>query len=123
MKYTNMNHTAATLHTTIKLHKYNTPIRPIINWKHAPAYQLAMQLSKTFHNYLQLPNTYNIQNSIQLMKDLKTIIMDKNTTLCSFDTENMYTNVPKHDIINITKNILQNNHNTDINTRKKSCMC
>jgi sugar (pentulose or hexulose) kinase len=56
----NMNLTAPDLHATIKLHKHNTPIRPIINWKNAPTYKLAKQLSKTLHNYLQLPQTYNV---------------------------------------------------------------
>jgi hypothetical protein len=50
-KYINMNPTAAGLYATIKLHKHNTPIRPIINWKNAPAYKLAKQLSKIFHSY------------------------------------------------------------------------
>jgi hypothetical protein len=63
-KYVNMNPTAPNLHGTIKLHKPNTPIRPIINWKNAPAYGLAKKLSKLLHNHLKLPNTYNIQNSI-----------------------------------------------------------
>jgi hypothetical protein len=40
-KYINMNTTAPNLHATIKLHKQNTPIRPIINWKNAPTYELA----------------------------------------------------------------------------------
>jgi hypothetical protein len=44
-KYTNMNPTAPTLHATVKLHKENKPIRPIINWKGAPAYELAEQLT------------------------------------------------------------------------------
>jgi hypothetical protein len=107
-KYTNMNPAAPNLHATIKLHKHNTPIRPIVSWKQAPAYQLAKQLVRTLHDYLQLPNTYNIQNSIQLMGDLKLITINKNTRLCSFDIVNMYTNIPKNDIITITKNILQN---------------
>jgi hypothetical protein len=38
----------------IKLHKPNTPITPIINWKNAPAYELTNQLTKTLHNYLNL---------------------------------------------------------------------
>jgi hypothetical protein len=29
-KYTNMNPRAPNLHATIKLHKHNTPIRPIL---------------------------------------------------------------------------------------------
>ena len=118
-KYTNMNPMAPNLHATIKLHKQNTPIRPIINWRNAPAYQIAILLSKTLHEYLQLPNTYNIRNSIQLMNDLHTIIIDENIRLCSFNIENMYTNIPKNDIKNITKNILQHNYNTNINAQKE----
>jgi sugar (pentulose or hexulose) kinase len=66
-----MNPIAPNLYAAIKLHKENKPIRPIINWKNVPTYKLAKQLSKTLHNYLQLPYTYNIQNSIHLMTDLK----------------------------------------------------
>jgi hypothetical protein len=44
----------------------NTPIRPIINWRNAPAYELAKYLTKTLHTCLHLPNIYNIQNSIHL---------------------------------------------------------
>jgi hypothetical protein len=119
-----MNPAAPNLHATIKLHKHNTPIRPIVGWKQAPAYQLAKQLVSTLHDYLQLPNTYNIQNSIQLMGDIKSITINKSTRLCSFDIINMYTNIPKNDIIIIiiiiiiTKNILQN-YDINIDTQKE----
>jgi hypothetical protein len=53
-KYTNMNPTAPNLHATIKLHKQNTPIRPIINWRNAPAYELAKHPMKTLQRHLQL---------------------------------------------------------------------
>jgi sugar (pentulose or hexulose) kinase len=69
----NLNSTAPNLHTTIKLHKHNTPIRPIINWKNAPTYKLAKQLAKILHNYLQLPHTYNVWNSVHLITDLQAI--------------------------------------------------
>jgi hypothetical protein len=59
-----MNRTAPSLHATIKLHKPNTPIRPIINWKNAPAYKLEKQLTKTPHNYLNLPYMYNVRITI-----------------------------------------------------------
>jgi hypothetical protein len=36
-KYSNMNPTAPNLHSTIKLHKQNTPIRPVVNWRNSPA--------------------------------------------------------------------------------------
>jgi sugar (pentulose or hexulose) kinase len=96
-----MNPITPNLHTKIKLHKQKTPIRPMINWKNAPAYQQAKQLTKTLHNYLQLPYKYNVQNSIHLMTDLQAIQLNKDTRLCSFDIENMYTNIPEVSIINI----------------------
>jgi hypothetical protein len=63
-----MNPMAASPHATIKLHKQNTPIRPIINWKNAPAYGLMryVHVIKILYNHLHLPNAYNIQNSIHL---------------------------------------------------------
>jgi hypothetical protein len=89
-KYMNMNPIAPNLHATIKLHKHNTPVRPIINWKNPPAYELAKHLSKTLHSYLQLPHTYNVQNSIHLMTDLEGIELDKDMRLCPFDVKNIF---------------------------------
>jgi hypothetical protein len=106
-------------HATIKLHKPNTPIRPIINWKNAPAYELAKQLTRTLHNYLKLPYTYNVCNSNHLMAELKTIELNSVMRICSFDIENMYTNIPRRDIINIINNILVNNTEIQENIRKE----
>jgi hypothetical protein len=106
-----MNPTAPILHATIKLHKPNTPIRPTINWKNAPAYELAKQLTKTVHNHLNLPYTYSVRNSNHFMADLKTMEINNDTRICSFDVENMYTNIPKREIINIINSILGNNRN------------
>jgi hypothetical protein len=117
-KYTNMNPTAPNLHATIKLHKQNKPIRPIINWKNAPAYELAKHLTKILHDSLHLPNTYNIQNSTHLTKDLKTMEINENIRMCSFDIENMYTNIPTVDTINIITNILKTNPGINENNQK-----
>jgi hypothetical protein len=78
-RYTNMNLAPPSLHGTIKLHKPNMPIRPVINWKNAPAYELAKYLTKMLHNHLHLPYTYNIQNSTQLIAELNTIEIGKDT--------------------------------------------
>jgi hypothetical protein len=84
-KYTNMNPSAPTLHATVKLHKHNTPIRPIINWINAPAYKLAKFLATILQKHLQLPYTYNVKNTIHLTSDLQTIEIDEKTRMCSFD--------------------------------------
>jgi hypothetical protein len=39
--------------------------------------------------------------------------------ICSFDIENMYKNIPKREIINIIKNILQNNTEIQLNIRNE----
>jgi hypothetical protein len=70
-----MNPTAPFLHTTIELHKQNTPIRQVVNWKNSPA--------------------YNIKNSVKLINDPNNIPFDVNTRICSFDIRDMYTNIPQ----------------------------
>jgi hypothetical protein len=114
-----MNPTAPNLHATLKPQKQNTPIRPIINWKNAPAYELAKQMSKILHNHLHLPNTYNVRNSMHLIADLQAIEINKEMRLCSFDIENMYTNIPKNSSINIINNTLENNKETEKNIQKE----
>jgi hypothetical protein len=105
----NMNPEPPNLHAIIKLHKPSTPIRPIMNWKKAPAYEVAKHLSQTLHNYLLLPYKYNTHNSVHQITGLKTTEISKDTRICSFDIENMYTNIPKIDTTNVITNILKIN--------------
>jgi hypothetical protein len=97
-----------TLLTTIKLHKQNTPIRSIINVRNAPTYELARHLTGILRVCLHLPNTYSIQNSVHLTTDLQSIEINEDVRICSFDIENIHTNIPKLEVINIIKNIMEN---------------
>jgi len=45
-KYINMNPSAPTIKGLIKLHKQDQPIRPVVNWRNAPAYKLAQLFTK-----------------------------------------------------------------------------
>jgi hypothetical protein len=45
-KYVNLNPTALTLRGLVQIHKEGAPVRPIINWKNAPAYKLAKMLAR-----------------------------------------------------------------------------
>jgi hypothetical protein len=85
-----MNLRAPQIHDAIKLHKQQKQICPIVNWKDSPRYKLAKYITTQLTSILQLSNTYDIQNSISLIHNLKNIEIDENTKLCSFDTENMY---------------------------------
>jgi hypothetical protein len=53
------------------------------------------------------------------MTELQDIELNKDMQLCSFDIENMYTNIPKEDIKNIVYNISKNNYEIEENTQKE----
>jgi hypothetical protein len=58
-KYSNMNPAAPAIRGMIKIHKADAPIRPVINWRNAPAYKLAKMLTKNYrHTYPSL--TYSM---------------------------------------------------------------
>jgi hypothetical protein len=50
-KYVNLNPMAPTIRGLINVHKEGAAIRPIINWKNAPAYKLAKMLAKKLHTH------------------------------------------------------------------------
>jgi len=62
----------------VKLHKEDTPIRPIINWRKAPGYKLAKMLAGKLTSYNPLPSAYNVTNMVQLMNDLTDIPYNHN---------------------------------------------
>ena len=92
-KYINMNH-PPTIRCLVKIHKPDAPIRPIINWKEAPAYKLAKQLAKNLEKFIPLPHIYNVE------KYLKSV---------SFNITNMYTNIPMKELIKIIENMCKQN--------------
>jgi peptide methionine sulfoxide reductase MsrA len=100
-KYYNNNPNSPTLHALTKLHKTPITIRPVINWKNAPAYKIASFLTKIIREYITLPNTFNIQNTMNLIAELNNININHNTRIRSFDITNMYTNIPLNTLVNI----------------------
>jgi hypothetical protein len=58
------------IHALIKLHKDPITIRPAINWRNAPAYKVASFFTRVIKEYITLPNTFNIQNIMDLINEL-----------------------------------------------------
>jgi hypothetical protein len=101
--YTNLNPSAPTIRGLPKIHKDSTPVRPVINWKQAPAYKLAKFLSQLLQTHVPLPNTFNVKNSTHLMNDLKEIPYQQDIQLVSFDIESMYSNIPTNELNQIIR--------------------
>ena len=118
-KYINMNPTAPTIKGLIKLHKPKQLIWPVVNWRGAPAYssQLArctgIKTSQTIHPKNQtpapLPNTYNLENTTDLITKLKNTPILPQFTLASLDITNLYTNIPVTETREITAKALEEN--------------
>jgi hypothetical protein len=53
------------------------------------------------------------------MTNLQTTKLNRDTRICSFEIENMYTNVPKRNIMNIINNILEKNSEVHMNIQKE----
>jgi len=73
----------------MKLHKEDTPIRLIINWRNAPGYKMAKMLARKLTLYIPLPFAYNVRNTVQLTNDLIDIPYDHNIKFASFDINSM----------------------------------
>jgi hypothetical protein len=61
---------APKLNITIKIHK-GEPIRPIVNYKQAPAYNIAKVASNWLRTNYELKNEYNVINSTQVANKIK----------------------------------------------------
>jgi len=83
----------------VKLHKEDTTIRPIINWRNATGYKLAKMLARKLTSYIPLPLAYNVTNTVQLTNGLIDIPYDHNTKFPSYDINRMYSNSPTTDLM------------------------
>ena len=115
IKLTNMNPVAPIIRGLPKVHKIECPIRPIVNWKGAPAYKLAKHLNKLIQLYISLLNAFNVKSAVHLMDDLLDIPLKQGITFASFDIENMYPNIPTNELIPIIETISLSNQ-LDVNT-------
>ena len=102
----NANPSKPIFHTATKVHKQHYPIRPIVNYKSAPAYYSKKLLSHILKLKLIL-DKYNIKNSTELTKQLHKIKLSPNLKFISFHINNMYTNIPVKETIDIIKLQLQ----------------
>jgi len=110
-----MNPSAPTIKGLIKMHKPEHTIRPVVNWRNAPAYKLAGLFTRKIKWLAPLPNTHNISNTTDLINKLKDTPTLPHCGLASLDIANLYTNIPvkeTRDIISSTLERLQLNPQT-----------
>ena len=117
-KYSNLNPTAPSIKGLIKLHKPNHPIRPVVNWRGAPAYKLAQLFTQKIKLIAPLPNTYNLKSTTELLSKLESTPILPHHSLASLDIQNLYTNIPVKETRDIVARNLDNNQ-TDPQTKQE----
>jgi len=108
-KHINLNPDAPVLRGLIKVHKEDAPIRPVVNYKSAPSYNLAKWFAKVLKEYIPLPNIYNVPNSVHLMKELADIPYAPDLRLASLDISNMFSHIPVKELLDIIEITCRNN--------------
>ena len=106
-KYINMNPSAPSIKGLIKIHKQDQPIRPVINWRNAPAYRLSKLFTHKINHLSPLPYAFNIRNTHNLIQNLNDTPMLPQYTLASLDITNLYANIPVSETKLILSNILE----------------
>ena len=85
------------MYGTVKTHKHNNPLRPIISQILTPTYDLAKSLNTLLSPYV--PTNYTLESSQDFVQLLKTKRPDG--MLASLDAESLFTNVPVSETIQI----------------------
>ena len=93
------------LYGTVKIHKPNHPLRPIISQIPTPIYELATIIKQLITLYL--PGKHDIKSTDKLIQALNTL-KSNNGILASLDVENLFTNVPVNETLDIVINIIYN---------------
>jgi len=89
----NIKPTAPRINAYIKTHKANKPIRPVIDNTQAPSYKIAKYLNSRIKEYINLPNTYTVENSYEIAHELHKIHITKNHKIVTSDIKELYVNL------------------------------
>jgi hypothetical protein len=105
----NLNPSAPTIKGLIKIHEPDQPIRPVVNWRGAPAYKLAKLFTQKIRQLAPLPNAYNIENTRDLIYKLNDTPLLTHFALASLDVTNLNTNIPITETQEVLSNTLKQN--------------
>ena len=82
-----------------KIHRESTPLRPILSANNTPSYNLSKFLVSKLTSLTT--NEYTLKNSYEFSEYIKTLRNANRLTMCSFDVESLFTNIPLNETIDI----------------------
>ena len=89
-----------------KIHKKETPLRPIVFSMGSVSHATSKELARTLKPLVGR-SPYHIHNNQDLLEDLKSLKLEKDECLMSFDVQALFTSVPIQPAIQIIKKLLE----------------
>ena len=95
----------ARLYGLAKVHKNNTPVRPVLSMPGSAYHKVANFVAKA---YSAVPNCKINASSMMISEKIREVLLEKNEELISFDVVSLYTNVPVLEAIDVCTEMLYN---------------
>ena len=94
------------LYCTPKIHKVNTPLRPIVDYTGSIGYSVSRWLADILGELVG-KTAHHVMNSQHLAKELADIVIEAGDILNSHDVVSLFTNTPIDQVLEIVKNRLE----------------
>ena len=91
-----------------KIHKQNTPMRPVVSSINTPFYKLAKFLIPAIETFTR--NEFTLNNSFEFFDKIRNMNLE-NKFIVSMDIVSLYTNIPVKETINIATELIYENGN------------
>ncbi|UYV81733.1 hypothetical protein LAZ67_20002153 [Cordylochernes scorpioides] len=95
-----------------KVHKPNTPLRPIVSYAGSPLYPLTKFISSII-SPLQKLLPHTVPNSTVAAKTIRNLSISNNSRMVSFDVESLYTSIPHNEAILALQKFTETHQNLD----------
>ena len=93
-----------------KVHKKDTPLRPIVSSIGSVSYATSKELARILKPLVGR-SSYHVHNNQQLLEDLKTQKLEEDECLMSFDVKALFTSVPVQPALKIIQRLLEQDQN------------
>ena len=90
-----------------KIHKQDTPLRPIVSSTGTVSYNTSKELARILKPLVG-KSQHHLQNTMDFIQQLKDVKLQKDETIISYDIKALFTSVSIQPVLNIIKNRLEN---------------
>ncbi|CAH8868385.1 unnamed protein product [Trichobilharzia szidati] len=104
------------MYGVVKVHKSGYPIRPIVDFRNSPTYELSKYLAMVL-NPLKSHSKSRLTNSYELKHRLDNLKLDNEEKMVSFDIVSLYTRIPINMAIEAVRNELISDQDLELRTK------